>query len=75
VPHFASGGVYTPSYENNIRPISPMQGPQRMHPDDISQLGDIMMNAVYNMPTPVVDVREINHAQGVRANTLARVEH
>jgi hypothetical protein len=75
VPHFASGGVYTPSYENNIRPISPMQGPQRMHPDDISQLGDIMMNAVYNMPNPVVDVREINHAQGVRANTLARVEH
>jgi hypothetical protein len=46
-----------------------------MHPDDISQLGDIMMNAVYNMPNPVVDVREINHAQGVRANTLARVEH
>lgn len=75
VPHFASGGIYTPSYENNIRPISPMQGPQRMHPDDISQLGDIMMNAVYNMPNPVVDVREINHAQGVRANTLARVEH
>jgi len=73
---FASGGVigsYLPTPDNGLRQALPVAA--RMHSEDLNALGAVISNAVMNMPNPVVDVKDINYQQQVKATVLDRVTH
>lgn len=75
VPKFAAGGVfnnYLPTGDNGLRPqINVSAGNGRMHPDDITGIA----KAVASMPTPVMDIKDVNYAQGRLAQAYDRLSY
>jgi hypothetical protein len=79
MPGFASGGVfnnYLPTSDNGLRPqININQSPNRMHPGDIGQIVGGISSAIANMPPPVMDVKDMNYAQGRLAGAIDRLSY
>lgn len=79
MPGFASGGVfnnYLPTSDNGLRPqININQSPNRMHPGDIGQIVGGISSAIANMPPPVMDVKDMNYAQGRLAGAIDRLTY
>lgn len=77
IPGFAAGGImsnsYLPTVDNGLRPNS--SGVGRMHPDDLSTLGNIMANAVSMMPAPIVDVKDVAYEQNKISSVVDRANY